>query len=401
MRGSVDPSGNVIGGVHVSNLTYAIDVPVVTNANFDILVRSDASCSNTLVKLDGGTDLNSQMGLGPTTGGTGPTGPDLRDNKPGYASDVFLGYEQTALQFRNGPEKFGAQDVARDNVTSFGAETYYYTVNWERTLLTINGSGNGANINTSTATWVYHDPTATNSAAGTNNPVTQRMPLSPTNNQPVDIYVKAGYQFQINTCFIYYTTDGSNPEGAFGIGKGATQVVQAYFINHDSADMTIDWWKGTIPAQPDGIQVRYKVALFDGGSVNSGQNILPISDADNSKLYGESTMYGHHEFPNPTTAVVWLHNDLNTNNTTIGLQSGFHILRARTFLPRTGKSGVYNTFLADLLLRRCFADRSDRLPCKWRHYQQHKLHRGDPGRQHRHGRGLEHSGLRCSSAMTI
>jgi hypothetical protein len=67
MRGGVDQFGNVIGGVHVSNLTYAIDVPVVTNANFDILVRSDASCSNTLVKLDGGIDLNSQMGLGPLT----------------------------------------------------------------------------------------------------------------------------------------------------------------------------------------------------------------------------------------------------------------------------------------------------------------------------------------------
>ena len=66
MRGSVDPYGNVIGGANVSNLTYAIDVPIVTNANFDIIVRSDASCANTLVKLDGGMDLNSQMGLGPT-----------------------------------------------------------------------------------------------------------------------------------------------------------------------------------------------------------------------------------------------------------------------------------------------------------------------------------------------
>ena len=43
----------------------------------------------------------------------------------------------------------------------------------------------------------------------------------------MDFWVKVGYQFQINTCFIYYTTDGSNPEGAFGVGKGTTQVVQA------------------------------------------------------------------------------------------------------------------------------------------------------------------------------
>ncbi len=67
MRGSVDRlRQRHRRACNVSNLTYAIDIPVVTNAPFDILVRSDASCSNTLVKLDGGIDLNSQMGLGPT-----------------------------------------------------------------------------------------------------------------------------------------------------------------------------------------------------------------------------------------------------------------------------------------------------------------------------------------------
>jgi len=66
--------------------------------------------------------LNSQMGLGPTNGS------DLRDNRPGYATDVYLGYEQTAPQFRNGPEKFAAHNIASNNIVSLGAETYYYTV---------------------------------------------------------------------------------------------------------------------------------------------------------------------------------------------------------------------------------------------------------------------------------
>ena len=39
---------------------------------------------------------------------------------------------------------------------------------------------------------------------------------------------KVGYQFQINTCFIYYTTDGSIPKARSAMGKGTTQVVQAY-----------------------------------------------------------------------------------------------------------------------------------------------------------------------------
>lgn len=345
MRGGVDFQGNVIGGVHVSNLTYAIDVPVVTNAPFDILVRSDASCSNTMVKLDGGVDLNSQMGLGPldNSSGLAPTNfLDLRDNKPGYSDDVFLGYEQTAFQFRNGPEKFAARNIASNNIVSLGAETYYYTVSGASNV--VSGSGYGAGITNQTAAWVYHDPTATNGAVAPSNSVTQRMPLSPTNGQPVTIYVQVGYQSQINTCYIYYTTDGTNPEGGFGIGKGTTQVVQGNFSNQDSAQSNIDWWYGVIPGLPDGTQVRYKVALFSGGSAGNA-SISPISDAEpqNSKYYGlNQTVITNF---NPTTATVWLHDDLNPANTVTGLQTGFHIIRARTFLPRSGQSSIYNTVL--------------------------------------------------------
>jgi len=336
MRGSVDQLGNVVTGAHASNLTYAIDVPIVTNASFDILVRGDASAINTLVKLDGGADLDSQMGFGPTNSF------DLRNNKPGTATDVFLGYEQTQFQYRNGPEKFAARNTGlRNNVTSLGAETYHYVVGGTNFL--VNGLGNGTNIFTSTATFVYHDPADTNTAAGAFSTATQRVPLAPTNGQPADVYVKVGYKLQINTCFIYYTTDGNNPEGAYGVGKGTTQVVQAFWATNDVADTTIDWWRGTIPAQASGTDVRYKVALFKGGSIYAGQSIGTISDADNSKLYG-LTQAAITNF-NPTTVRVWLHNDRNTNNTTVGLSEGFHILRGRTFLPRTNKSSVFNTFV--------------------------------------------------------
>jgi glycosidase len=350
MRGSVDPySGKPIwspGEGNVSNLTYAISVPLVTNANFDILVRSDASCSNTLIKLDGGIDLNSQMGLGSTNHSTGlaPTNfPDFRDNPPGYASDVFLGYEQTGLQFRNGPQKFAARIVASNNIVAPGAETYAYLVGGASSVAA--GTGFGAGITNQTASWVYHDPAATNTALAPNNTATQRIPLSPGAGQSADIYVKVGYQYQINTGYIYYTVDGSSPEGAFGQGQGTTQVAPASWVNHDSAQVNIDWWKGTIPAQPAGTQVRYLASFFNGGSADAGQNIQPISDAEpqGSKYYG-LTQAAVTNF-NPATATVWLHNDLNPANTATGLQSGFHIVRARVFLPRPGQASVYNTFL--------------------------------------------------------
>ncbi|HZV36143.1 MAG TPA: alpha-amylase family glycosyl hydrolase [Verrucomicrobiae bacterium] len=330
MRGSVDQYGNVIGGTNVGNLTYAIDVPVVTNANFDIVVENDASSANTLIKLDGGVDINSQMGLGPTNG------TDLRDNKPGYATDVFLGYEQSAFQFQNGPEKFAARNILSNNIVSLGAETYYYTVGTNN-IVVVPGAGYKQTITNQTANWVFHDPTniVTSQSA---NPASQLYPLAPGAGQSVQVWVKVGYQFQINTCYIYYTTDGSNPEGSFGIGQGTTQTVRASFVNHDNVTSNIDWWMGTIPGQPNGTQVRYKVALFY-------RNIAqPISDSESSgsKLYG-LTQYAVTNF-NPTNALIWLHNDLNPANTTNGLQEGFHIVRARTFLPRSGKSSVFNTF---------------------------------------------------------
>jgi hypothetical protein len=348
MRGSVDPYTGAPtmapGEGHTTNRTYAINIPIVTNGNFDILVRSDASCSNTLVKLDGGMDLNSQMGLGPTNfqAGIAPTNfLDLRDNKPGYTNDVFVGYEQAAFQFRNGPEKFASRNLASNNIVSFGAETYYYTVGGSSNIVA--GAGFGASITNQTAAWVWHDPT--NSVTSQSpNPPSQMNPLNPNASQSVDIWVKVGYQFQINTCFVYYTTDGSNPEGAFGTGKGTTKVVQGGWVNHDSVTNNIDWWKCTIPAQSNTTQVRYKVALFNGGSVYSGQSIAPISDGEvsGSKLFGlnQAAITNF----NPATVPVWLHNDLNISNMTTGLQSGFHIARARTFLPRAGKSSVYNTF---------------------------------------------------------
>ncbi|MDB6068019.1 MAG: hypothetical protein JWR26_4227 [Pedosphaera sp.] len=329
MRGSVDQSGNVLTGSNVSNLTYAIDIPIVTNAPFDIILRNDASSGSALIKLDGGTDINSQMGLGATNG------TDLRDNRPGVATDVFLGYEQTLAQLQNGPEKFAARNIASNNIVSSGAETYYYTVGGAITV--VSGSGFGVGITNQTANWVFHDPTNTVTALGTV-PASQRFPQSPAAGQSVDLWIKVGYQFQINTCFIYFTTDGSNPEGSFGVGKGTTQVVQGTFANHDSVSSNIDWWKGTIPAQSNGAQVRYKVALF-----NKGIQPIPDAEASGSKLYGLA-QYAITNF-NPTTALVWLHNDLNTNNTTVGLQEGFHIVRARSFLSRAGKSSVYNTFL--------------------------------------------------------
>ncbi|HUR46097.1 MAG TPA: alpha-amylase family glycosyl hydrolase [Candidatus Saccharimonadales bacterium] len=501
MRGSIGSSGATQGGSHASNVTYAIDIPVITNSSpLDSLVRADGSMVNALVRLDGGVDLNSQIGLGASNTFTAGL-EDLRDNKPGTATDVFLGYENSRFQFRNGPEKFAARNVVRNTVHSPGAETYSYTIGVDVTTNVSLGNGFGAGYPEETCAWVYHDPAAANTFVGqakttliaiTNQwrfdqsgnelgsswrdpayndagwglgagllgletalaaPIRTTLNLSNTSNVritnyyfrthfnlpsnspnlfltasnliddgaifylngvevfrynmpsgavsattfatnvveatnwvlftmpadsllpgdnvlavevhqasvdssdivfgmsltaaprqrsftkysvPVDVWVKAGYQNQINQCFLYYTTDGSSPEGAYGVGQGTTMAVAAGFIADDSADGTIDWWKGTIPAQAPGTQVKYKVALFKQG-------------ADTIPDYADAKRYALTQFAitnwNPTTAQVWLHNDLATNQVATGLAEGYHILRARAFLPRTGQSSVFNTFL--------------------------------------------------------
>ena len=332
MRGSVDLNGNVVVGNNFSNRTYSITVPIVTNGPMNLLVRTDGSTVNTLLKLDGGVDLNGHLNLGASNTFTGGL-LDLRDNKPGAATDVFLGYEQAAFGFRYGPEKFAARLVSRDTVRSPGAETYIFTVGSDATTNVVNGDGFGNEFPEETAAWVYHDPSASNNISGQPK-VRQRSSTVPSS--AVDLFVKVGYQFLVSKCFIYYTTDGTNPEGAYGVGQGTTQVAPGSFAGDDATDGTIDWWKGTIPAQPSGTAVRYKIALHK----NTAGTIPDFADSKHYAL----TQFTITNW-NPAATRVWLHNNLNTNDTVTGLQEGFHILRARPFLSRAGQSSVFNTFL--------------------------------------------------------
>ncbi len=326
-RGSVDTGGSTVRGTNTGPRQYSIDIPIVTNAVFDIVVRPDASVNNVLVKLDGGMDLNFHMGLGSTNS-------DRRDNRPGAATDVFLGYEQALFRYRRGPEKFAATNVANNNVFSAGAETYHYTVGTANSLVVV-GSGGGASIDTQTADWVYHSP-ARPVTGGVSPPATQRVPLQPIGGQACELWIKVGYQFDIDTGSLYYTTDGSKPEGAFGTGRGSTQVVGLSFDHNETEPGgVVDWWKGIIPAQATNTVVKYKIAFYD----NIGS---PISDSDEAKEYGV-TQFAITNF-NPVTAFVYLHNNRNTNSSHFGLEEGFHIARARAFLPRSGKSSVFNTF---------------------------------------------------------
>ena len=142
-----DPNFNpygVSGAVAGSYFEYPWTVPVVTSTNVSFITRADGSTENMLMELDGGVDVNSQMGIGPQSG-------ELRDNPPAVATDVFLGYEQMQFVDRQNPELFAAVNTTRCQIGSTGAETYITTVGSER--FTENDGPTGVNNPNSNCEW--------------------------------------------------------------------------------------------------------------------------------------------------------------------------------------------------------------------------------------------------------
>ncbi|MEO8614512.1 MAG: alpha-amylase family glycosyl hydrolase, partial [Luteolibacter sp.] len=301
---------------------YSITVPRVTNGTaLSFIARADGSAENILMELDGGVDINSQIPLGPTTG-------DRRDNAPGFATDTFLGYEQMQFDHRQGAEKFAAINTARCIFGSAGAETY------TAGSATVNGFGSNPQ-DADAATFVYHDPTAGFSGWSGTTDTTQYV----DNGSSITIWAKTnsvGLGFRM---FIYYTTDGSNPEGAGGVGNGSTTVESFYFSPNTSGGD--NWWRGQITPKPSGT-LKYKIGIYketsNGFPISS---LLPSGATEASRKKNMMTVFKVPTF-NATTAPYKPHNDYGA--TVTGLSEGFHFLRARAFLKRPGQASIYNTF---------------------------------------------------------
>jgi glycosidase len=344
---SGDPGFNPYGvpDANASDYSYTLPVPRITSpTNLRFAARADGSAVNVLMKLDGGWDLNSQMGLG-----------DLgeaakRDNPPGInpvkGLDDFLGYEQARFVSRQFREKFAARDTSSNNVIgSAGAETYIATIGTAG--FTVNTGETGRDSDADTAAWVFHDPqggvTASNQASQL-----QFEPSPETaGGSNLTLWVKVGYSCQVSRGFVYYTTDGSAyPEGAGGEGIGSTRVAELAFVDKDQADGNIDWWKGTIPALANGAQLRYKIGLYkqQGGGCNTDDWTV-VFPSGPSEVSRKKSMMGVWEIADfDASSVVYRpHNDYGASAT--GLAEGMHVLRARAFLERAGRASIYNTFV--------------------------------------------------------
>ena len=324
-----DPGFNPYGVADAdsTDFAYTYCVPRVTSGNdLRFSVRTDGSSDNVLLKLDGGINLNSQS----------HPGGDGRDNPPALATDTFLGYEQMDFVQRQQKEKFAAEDSANRNVIgSAGAETWTAVIG-SAGFTTSQGAGFDSDV--LTAQWVYHDPRDASVPGGT----VQFLP-APANaaNAAIDVWTKLGNPGDVNRAVIYYTTDGSFPEGAGGEGSGTTQSAEMQF---QFLDAGADWWKGTIPAQPLGATLRYKIGAFDADPAIGA--VFPSSASNVGLKKRMMTVFELDNF-DATTVSHHPHNDYGPAES--GLDEGFHILSARAFLKRDGGSpfpgtSIYNTF---------------------------------------------------------
>lgn len=94
----------------------------------------------------------------------------------------------------------------------------------------------------------------------------QLHPRDPLPGQPVILTVQIGTDFTAGHVVCYYTLDGTLPAGSRGTAyNGFAQPLYAVETVWD----TIAWgyvtrWQGTLPAQPDGTTVHYRIGAWSG-----------------------------------------------------------------------------------------------------------------------------------------
>ncbi len=134
-----------------------------------------------------------------------------------------------------------------------------------------------------TAAWMWHGGNITAGGVATDNPLP---------GQAVTVWLKVGYDGWVNQARIYYTTNGTEPQGSYDTVTNGYKVNMVF--DHTEADPggTVAWWKGTIPAQAQGTQVRYKIAAWHSGG---GDIVYAESPTGKTlKTSSEATTFGYY-----------------------------------------------------------------------------------------------------------
>jgi glycosidase len=89
-------------------------------------------------------------------------------------------------------------------------------------------------------------------------------PADPEVGEPVRISVQVGPDTRVDHVVCYYTLDGTEPAGAFGeIQNGVLQELEKARIEWDNFVWGyVTHWETTLPSQPEGTIVRYRIGAW-------------------------------------------------------------------------------------------------------------------------------------------
>ncbi len=143
-----------------------------------------------------------------------------------------------------------------------------------------------------TPEFVTHEPTG--NVFGESAEVTMREPDAPREGEAIAIWARVGYSFFWDTAAIYYTTDGSEPQGAFGNATQGQSIAMTFVRNEPDTPNNIDWLRGQIPSQPFATTVKYRIGVWSsGGGIEVFANNTGCSDdvCDTNPQVAETFIY--------------------------------------------------------------------------------------------------------------
>ncbi|MDH7488760.1 MAG: glycoside hydrolase family 13 protein [Anaerolineae bacterium] len=125
-------------------------------------------------------------------------------------------------------------------------------------------------------------------------------------DQPVALFATTGPAVAADAAYLYYTTDGSEPQGVAGQASHG-HVLPMQRVETEWVSLLWDyvvWWKAELPPLPAGTRVRYKIeardsiggtsAFADNGAADSQTATrfsFPVSDAEPPAWAREAIIY--------------------------------------------------------------------------------------------------------------
>ncbi|WP_082676779.1 alpha-amylase family glycosyl hydrolase [Shouchella shacheensis] len=123
-------------------------------------------------------------------------------------------------------------------------------------------------------------------------------PFIPSNGDVVTVEVEVEHYGPITDGAVYYTTDGSVPDGARGDVNNGEMASLAVEASEKEGGLTVSTFVGTIPQQKNGTPVKYKIDVWD--EVGEGSQFADT----NSQTAEEATEFAYYvdEYVSPEWA---------------------------------------------------------------------------------------------------